>query len=64
MADMGEVMEILHARGVQEQQDKLQRYRILNEKVKKLEKKLAQVESELSQKDNDTYRRQHTSFTK
>lgn len=35
MADMGEVMEILHARGVQEQQDKLQRYRILNEKVKK-----------------------------
>ncbi len=34
------------------------------EKVRKLEKKLAQVESELSQKDNDTYRRQHTSFTK
>ncbi|MDE7431722.1 MAG: hypothetical protein K2N34_07405 [Lachnospiraceae bacterium] len=32
-------------------------------KVKKLEKKLAQVESELSQKDNDTYRRQHATFS-
>lgn len=31
-------------------------------KVKELEKKLEQVESELSKKDNDTYRRQHTSF--
>lgn len=35
MADMGEIMEMMRARGVQEQQDKLQRYRILNEKVKK-----------------------------
>lgn len=34
------------------------------EKVRKLEKKLAQVESELKQKDNDTYRRQHTVFSK
>ena len=33
-------------------------------KVKELENKLAQVESELSQKDNDTYRRQNTSFSK
>ncbi|MCI8363648.1 MAG: hypothetical protein HFG34_01670 [Eubacterium sp.] len=33
------------------------------QKVKELEKKLAQIESELRQKDNDTYRRQHTSFS-
>lgn len=34
-----------------------------NEKeVKELENKLAQIESELSQKDNDTYRRQHSTF--
>lgn len=32
-------------------------------KVKELEKKLGQVERELSQKDNDTYRRQHSTFT-
>ena len=32
-------------------------------KVKELEEKLAQVESELSQKDNDTYRRQHSTFS-
>lgn len=31
-------------------------------KVKELENKLAQVERELSQKDNDTYRRQHSTF--
>jgi len=31
-------------------------------KIKELENKLAQVESELSQKDNDTYRRQQTTF--
>lgn len=33
-------------------------------KVKELESKLAQVERELSQKDNDTYRRQHSTFSK
>ncbi len=33
-------------------------------KIRELEKKLAQVEQELSQKDNDTYRRQHTSFSR
>ncbi len=33
------------------------------EKVKELESKLAQVERELSQKDNDTYRRQHSTFS-
>lgn len=33
------------------------------QKVKELEKKLAQVESALSQKDNDTYRRQHSTFS-
>ena len=32
-------------------------------KVKELEKELAQVERELRQKDNDTYRRQHTTFS-
>ncbi len=32
-------------------------------KTKELENKLAQVEQELSQKDNDTYRRQHSTFT-
>ncbi len=32
-------------------------------KVRELEEKLAQVESELSQKDNDTYRRQHSTFS-
>lgn len=32
-------------------------------KVRELEKQLAQVQSELSQKDNDTYRRQHSSFS-
>ncbi len=32
-------------------------------KVKELESRLAQVESELSQKDNDTYRRQHATFS-
>lgn len=32
-------------------------------KTKELENKLAQVERELSQKDNDTYRRQHSTFT-
>lgn len=32
-------------------------------KVEELEKELAQVERELGQKDNDTYRRQHTSFS-
>ncbi len=32
-------------------------------KIRELEKKLAQVQSELSRKDNDTYRRQHTTFT-
>lgn len=32
------------------------------EKVKELKNKLAQVERELSQKDNDTYRRQHSTF--
>ena len=31
-------------------------------KVRELEKKLAQVEAELRQKDNDTYRRQNSSF--
>lgn len=34
------------------------------EKAGKLKKELAQVENELRQKDNDTYRRQHTSFHK
>lgn len=33
------------------------------EKVRELEKKLAQVEGELRQKDNDSYRRQNTSFS-
>ncbi len=33
-------------------------------KVKELEKELAQVEGELSRKDNDTYRKQHSQFTK
>lgn len=32
-------------------------------KTKELESKLAQVERELDQKDNDTYRRQHSTFT-
>lgn len=32
-------------------------------KTKELESKLAQVERELGQKDNDTYRRQHSTFT-
>lgn len=32
------------------------------QKVRELEKKLAQVEAELRQKDNDTYRRQNSSF--
>lgn len=33
------------------------------QKVRELEKKLAQVEAELRQKDNDTYRRQNSSFS-
>lgn len=33
-------------------------------KIRELKKKLAQVEQELSQKDNDTYRRQHTVFSR
>lgn len=33
-------------------------------KIRELEKKLAQVEQELSRKDNDTYRRQHTDFSR
>lgn len=33
-------------------------------KIRQLEQKLAQVEGELSRKDNDTYRRQHTTFSK
>lgn len=32
-------------------------------KIKELKKKLAQVGRELSQKDNDTYRRQHSTFS-
>lgn len=32
-------------------------------KVRELKEKLAQVENELSQKDNDTYRRQHSTFS-
>lgn len=32
-------------------------------KVKDLEDRLAQIEKELSQKDNDTYRRQHATYT-
>jgi len=32
-------------------------------KIKELKRKLAQVESELGQKDNDTYRRQHSTFS-
>lgn len=32
-------------------------------KRKELERKLVQVESELRQKDNDTYRRQHSTFS-
>lgn len=32
-------------------------------KVEDLKAKLAQVEMELSQKDNDTYRRQHATYT-
>ena len=33
-------------------------------KTRELEKQLAQVEQELSQKDNDTYRRQHSVFSR
>lgn len=33
------------------------------QKTRELEKKLAQIEGELRQKDNDTYRRQHSSFS-
>ena len=33
------------------------------EKVRELEKKLKQVQQELNQKDNDTYRRQHSTFS-
>ena len=33
-------------------------------KIQELEKKLAQVEQELSQKDNDTYRKQHSEFSR
>lgn len=33
------------------------------EKVRELEQELKQVENELSLKDNDTYRKQHSSFT-
>lgn len=32
-------------------------------RVRELKRKLAQVENELNQKDNDTYRRQHSTFT-
>ncbi len=32
-------------------------------KIKDLERKLAQVERELSEKDNDTYRKQHSTFS-
>ena len=32
-------------------------------KVRELERKLFQIERELSQKDNDTYRRQHATFS-
>lgn len=35
-----------------------------SKKVKELEQQLAKVEQELQQKDNDTYRRQHTVFSK
>ena len=35
MADRQEIMEMMRARGAQEQQDRLQRYRVLNEKVRK-----------------------------
>ncbi len=34
------------------------------QKTKDLEKQLANIEQELQQKDNDTYRRQHTVFSK
>lgn len=34
------------------------------QKVRELEKKLVQVEGELRQKDNDTYRRQHSTFSR
>lgn len=33
-------------------------------RVRDLERQLAQVESELRQKDNDTYRKQHSTFTR
>lgn len=33
------------------------------QKTKELENQLAQVERELTQKDNDTYRKQHSTFT-
>ena len=33
-------------------------------KIQELEKKLTQVEQELSQKDNDTYRKQHSEFSR
>lgn len=35
MADRQEIMEMMRARGAQEQQDRLQRYQVLNEKVRK-----------------------------
>ena len=34
-----------------------------SKQIEELRKKLAQVERELSQKDNDTYRRQHATFS-
>ncbi len=33
-------------------------------KIRELKSRLAQVESELRQKDTDTYRRQHTTFSR
>ena len=36
----------------------------VEKKIQELEKKLAQVEQELSQKDNDTYRKQHSEFSR
>ena len=32
-------------------------------RIKELERQLAQTEQQLSEKDNDTYRKQHSTFT-
>ena len=62
--DTGKVdREIEQLKKKQQELDQLLNSETDEAKIKDLEQQLAQVERELKQKDNDTYRKQHSTFT-